>query len=101
VAYTVDAFVTLREAGLTLSYGMAKAAVHHLVGSAAAVGAGDVIGLVPEVCASGYKRISHERIDTLSNRAGMPNADFSNWTKPEIVREGGGSISNRFSWLKR
>jgi len=61
-----------------IGYGLAKAAVHHLVASLASPGSGlpkgtTVIGLLPVT------------LDTESNRAGMPDADRSTWTPLEEV----------------
>ena len=60
-------------------YGMAKAATHHLVRNLAAsdeLGAGScVAALCPTT------------IDTPSNRAGMPDADFSTWTPMEHMAD--------------
>jgi dihydropteridine reductase len=63
-----------------IGYGTAKAAVHQLVHSLAASGSGlprdsVVVGIMPET------------LDTPANRAGMPNADFSNWTPCEEVAD--------------
>ncbi|KAJ2237395.1 hypothetical protein IWW45_001004 [Coemansia sp. RSA 485] len=54
-----------------VGYGLAKAAVHQMVASLSMDGSGvaaNVVGILPTT------------IDTPSNRAGMPNADFSSWT---------------------
>ncbi|KAI7884672.1 NAD(P)-binding protein [Lichtheimia hyalospora FSU 10163] len=61
-----------------IGYGVAKAAVHHLVKDLAAKGGGlpdasKVIGLCPVT------------LDTPGNRQGMPGADFSSWTPLETV----------------
>eukprot|EP00659_Diplonema_papillatum_P011699 gene11699-18041_t len=61
-----------------IGYGMAKAAVHHLVSSLAQPDSGlptgaRVVGVLPSV------------IDTPGNRAGMPDADFTSWTPPEAI----------------
>ncbi|KAI8322812.1 NAD(P)-binding protein [Martensiomyces pterosporus] len=61
-----------------IGYGMAKAAVHHLVSSLAAQDSGvdgRVVGILPVT------------LDTPQNRAGMPGADFSSWTPLEEVAE--------------
>lgn len=57
-----------------IGYGVAKAAVHHLVKSFAADGSGLPKGVV-------VAGIAPEIIDTEMNRKWMPKADFSNWTK--------------------
>ena len=54
-------------------YGLAKAAVHHLVKSVAA----DPKVLPPGATVLG---VLPATLDTPGNRAGMPNADFSTWT---------------------
>lgn len=54
-----------------ISYGMAKAAVHHMVASLAMPGSGvdgKTVGILPVT------------LDTPGNRQGMPDADFSTWT---------------------
>ncbi|KAJ1801116.1 hypothetical protein LPJ75_006462, partial [Coemansia sp. RSA 2598] len=54
-----------------IGYGLAKAAVHQMVASLSMDGSGvqaKVVGILPTT------------IDTPSNRAGMPSADFSSWT---------------------
>ncbi|KAJ2763503.1 hypothetical protein IWQ57_005551, partial [Coemansia nantahalensis] len=55
-----------------IGYGMAKAAVHHLVASLALPGSGldgsRVVGILPQT------------LDTPANRAAMPVADFAAWT---------------------
>ena len=56
-----------------LGYGLAKAAVHHIVKSVAADPKGlpegaAIIGVLPAT------------LDTPGNRAGMPDADFGSWT---------------------
>eukprot|EP01063_Lacrimia_lanifica_P016703 TRINITY_DN23245_c0_g1_i1.p2 TRINITY_DN23245_c0_g1~~TRINITY_DN23245_c0_g1_i1.p2 ORF type:complete len:232 (+),score=89.40 TRINITY_DN23245_c0_g1_i1:51-746(+) len=63
-----------------VGYGMAKAAVHHLVLSLAAPDSGlpekaTVVGFLPTT------------IDTPMNRAGMPDADFSTWTTCEDMAD--------------
>ncbi|KAJ3183193.1 hypothetical protein HDU85_002219 [Gaertneriomyces sp. JEL0708] len=63
-----------------IGYGMAKAAVHHLVRSAATPGSGlpsdsKAIGLLPTM------------LDTPGNRSAMPNADTSSWTPLEHIAE--------------
>eukprot|EP01100_Stratorugosa_tubuloviscum_P005852 TRINITY_DN2575_c2_g2_i2.p1 TRINITY_DN2575_c2_g2~~TRINITY_DN2575_c2_g2_i2.p1 ORF type:complete len:235 (-),score=129.27 TRINITY_DN2575_c2_g2_i2:195-899(-) len=60
-----------------VSYGVSKAAVHHLIGSIASdknlpFGA-SVLGLVPET------------IDTETNRQAMPQADRSKWADPVSI----------------
>ncbi|KAJ2617031.1 letm1 and EF-hand domain-containing protein 1, mitochondrial [Coemansia sp. RSA 1365] len=61
-----------------VGYGMAKAAVHHLVTSLAMPGSGidggRVVGILPQT------------LDTPANRSAMPSADFSLWTPlPEVA----------------
>ncbi|KAJ2852587.1 hypothetical protein IWW36_000216 [Coemansia brasiliensis] len=55
-----------------IGYGMAKAAVHHMVASLAMDGSGidspRVVGVLPVT------------LDTPANRSAMPNADHSSWT---------------------
>ncbi|KAJ1731611.1 hypothetical protein LPJ61_002451 [Coemansia biformis] len=62
-----------------IGYGMAKAAVHHLVASLALPGSGldgsRVAGLLPQI------------LDTPANRNAMPSADFSAWTPLATVAE--------------
>ncbi|CUF10597.1 quinonoid dihydropteridine reductase, putative [Bodo saltans] len=63
-----------------VGYGLAKAAVHHLVSSVAADPSkmpkgSTVIGVLPVT------------LDTPGNRAGMPDADFSAWTPTMTVAE--------------
>ncbi|KAJ1965659.1 hypothetical protein GGI12_000606 [Dipsacomyces acuminosporus] len=61
-----------------IGYGMAKAAVHHLVASLALPGSGvegNVVGILPVT------------LDTPMNRQGMPDADFSSWTPLDAVAE--------------
>ncbi|ORZ33794.1 hypothetical protein BCR44DRAFT_99023, partial [Catenaria anguillulae PL171] len=61
-----------------IGYGLAKAAVHHLVQSLGAPNSG-----MPE----GAKAVAilPATLDTPANRAGMPKADFSSWTPVEEV----------------
>ncbi|ORY97343.1 hypothetical protein BCR43DRAFT_489627 [Syncephalastrum racemosum] len=59
-----------------IGYGVAKAAVHHLVSDLAAPGS----GLEGKVCA-----ICPVTLDTPMNRKFMPKADFSSWTPLETV----------------
>ncbi|KAJ2355718.1 hypothetical protein IWW50_002348 [Coemansia erecta] len=60
-----------------IGYGMAKAAVHHLVASLAMDGSGidspRVVGILPTT------------LDTPGNRSAMPDADFSSWTPLDDV----------------
>lgn len=56
-----------------LAYGVSKAATHHLVQSVAAPGGGLPAGA--SICA-----LCPITLDTPSNRADMPQADFSSWT---------------------
>ncbi|KAJ2391695.1 hypothetical protein GGI23_005365 [Coemansia sp. RSA 2559] len=62
-----------------VGYGMAKAAVHHLVASLSMPGSGIdggcVVGILPVT------------LDTPANRAGMPSADHSSWTPLKDVAE--------------
>ncbi|KAJ2687832.1 hypothetical protein IWW39_002646 [Coemansia spiralis] len=67
-----------------IGYGMAKAAVHHLVTSLAMPGSGvdgRVVGILPVT------------LDTKENRSAMPNADFTTWTPLETV------VERIFTWL--
>eukprot|EP01027_Heterolobosea_sp_BB2_P024021 GEZU01036143.1.p2 GENE.GEZU01036143.1~~GEZU01036143.1.p2 ORF type:complete len:205 (-),score=81.73 GEZU01036143.1:608-1222(-) len=61
-----------------IGYGVAKAAVHHLVGSLAAKKSG-----LPEQAT--VAAILPTTLDTPQNRAAMPNANFKNWTPLEEV----------------
>lgn len=61
-----------------IGYGMAKAAVHHLIKSLGLKDSGlpidsKVVGILPVT------------LDTPMNRKGMPNADFSSWTPLETL----------------
>ncbi|KAJ2159917.1 hypothetical protein GGH16_005246 [Coemansia sp. RSA 560] len=62
-----------------IGYGMAKAAVHHLVASLAMDGSGipspRIVGILPQT------------LDTPGNRSAMPKADFSSWTPLDTVAE--------------
>jgi len=58
-----------------ISYGIAKAAVHHLV-----ISYPEGLPNGTEICA-----ILPGVIDTPNNRAGMPNADFDSWTHPDVI----------------
>jgi dihydropteridine reductase len=63
-----------------IAYGVAKAAVHHLVRSLAQKGSGlpqesTVVGLMPVT------------LDTSMNRSGMPNANFDDWTPLDELSE--------------
>ncbi|KAJ2457823.1 hypothetical protein GGI02_006084, partial [Coemansia sp. RSA 2322] len=61
-----------------VGYGLAKAAVHHMVGSLAMPDSGidgRVVGILPVV------------LDTAENRSAMPAADFSSWTPLSEVAE--------------
>lgn len=63
-----------------IGYGLAKAAVHQLVGSLLAPGSGlpqptSVVGILPVT------------LDTPSNRRGMPDADFNQWTPLSYLAE--------------
>lgn len=75
----VGSAAALGGTGGMVGYGLAKAGVHHLVrslaaGEAAGLPAGTrVLGLLPTT------------IDTPSNRAGMPSADFSSWTPVDYL----------------
>eukprot|EP00753_Platysulcus_tardus_P001197 PLAT11151.1.p1 GENE.PLAT11151.1~~PLAT11151.1.p1 ORF type:complete len:136 (-),score=62.76 PLAT11151.1:81-488(-) len=60
-----------------IGYGISKAATHHLIASLAVPGQlpedASVLGLLPST------------LDTPTNRAGMPTADFSTWTPVDEV----------------
>jgi len=61
-----------------LSYGVSKAATHHIVKSAAAEGGGLPKGAtIAALCPL--------TLDTPTNRADMPNANFDNWTPLSVV----------------
>ncbi|KNE60986.1 hypothetical protein AMAG_06750 [Allomyces macrogynus ATCC 38327] len=62
-----------------IGYGLAKAAVHHLVRS---LGAGTSAGLPTGATALGILPVT---LDTPMNRKFMPDADFSSWTPLETV----------------
>ncbi|KAJ2094858.1 hypothetical protein GGI09_005174 [Coemansia sp. S100] len=67
-----------------IGYGMAKAAVHHLVTSLAMPGSGvdgRVVGILPVT------------LDTEENRSAMPAADFSSWTPLTTV------VEKIYTWL--
>ncbi len=61
-----------------LSYGLAKAATHHLTESLAAEGGG-----LPAQC--GVVAVLPATIDTPMNREFMADADFSTWTPAEAI----------------
>lgn len=61
-------------------YGLAKAAVHHLVKSAAA----DPAALPPGACVLGVSPLT---LDTPANRKDMPDADHSSWTALQHVAD--------------
>ena len=64
--------------GFAVGYGMSKAAVHHLAGDVGAAFRGSgrrVVCMLPTT------------IDTPANRAAMPDADFSKWTRPEAIAQ--------------
>jgi len=63
-----------------MAYGMVKAATHHMVESAAAEGS----GLPPGATALA---ILPTTIDTLANRAAMPDADTASWTSTDAIVE--------------
>jgi dihydropteridine reductase len=63
-----------------IGYGMAKAAVHHLVRSLADKSGGLPPGALPVA-------ICPVTLDTPMNRKWMPNADHSTWTPLEFVAE--------------
>lgn len=63
-----------------IGYGMAKAAVHHLVSSLAA----EKSGLPPS---SSVVAVLPVTLDTPMNRKFMPNADFSSWTPLDFVAD--------------
>ena len=60
-----------------ISYGLAKAAVHHLVISYpdGLPNGADICAILPGV------------IDTPNNRSNMPDADFNEWTPPADIAE--------------
>eukprot|EP00331_Platyophrya_macrostoma_P008536 CAMPEP_0176432054 /NCGR_PEP_ID=MMETSP0127-20121128/15169_1 /TAXON_ID=938130 /ORGANISM="Platyophrya macrostoma, Strain WH" /LENGTH=239 /DNA_ID=CAMNT_0017814159 /DNA_START=58 /DNA_END=777 /DNA_ORIENTATION=- len=66
--------------GGMIGYGLAKAAVHHLVKSLAS----DPSKLPPQATVIGVLPIT---LDTPSNRACMPTADFSSWTPTTFAAE--------------
>ncbi|KAF5296306.1 hypothetical protein FQA39_LY12523 [Lamprigera yunnana] len=61
-----------------VSYGMTKAAVHHLVKSLGAKGS----GMPKQSCCVGVLPIT---LDTPSNRLNMPDADATKWTPLQFV----------------
>ncbi|KAI8637941.1 hypothetical protein BD408DRAFT_423693 [Parasitella parasitica] len=61
-----------------IGYGMAKAAVHHLVKDLAAPNGG-----LPEGCK--VTAVLPITIDTPMNRKYMPRSDFSTWTSPQDI----------------
>ncbi|KAL0091010.1 hypothetical protein J3Q64DRAFT_1023671 [Phycomyces blakesleeanus] len=61
-----------------IGYGVAKAAVHHLVKDLASPGS----GLPPNAKVTAVCPVT---LDTPMNRSGMPKADFSSWTPTETV----------------
>ncbi|CEP18963.1 hypothetical protein [Parasitella parasitica] len=61
-----------------IGYGIAKAAVHHLVKDLAASGSG-----LPEGCK--VTAVLPVTIDTPMNRKYMPGSDFSTWTSPDDI----------------
>ncbi|KAF8958118.1 hypothetical protein BGZ46_002038 [Entomortierella lignicola] len=63
-----------------IGYGMAKAAVHHLVASLA----GPDSGIPADAKVNAILPIT---LDTPMNRSGMPNADFTSWTPCSEVAE--------------
>uniref|UniRef100_A0AC35U9J6 Dihydropteridine reductase n=1 Tax=Rhabditophanes sp. KR3021 TaxID=114890 RepID=A0AC35U9J6_9BILA len=63
-----------------IGYGMAKAAVHHLVKSLAGQNSG-----LPKDCTT--LAILPVTLDTPMNRKWMPKADFSSWTTSEFIGE--------------
>ena len=77
---TLTGAEVVREGGTSFmpAYGMSKAATHHLVQSASQ-------GYLPENCT--VNAVLPVTIDTPTNRTGMPDADFSSWTKPEDIAE--------------
>ncbi len=62
-----------------LGYGMAKAATHHLVKSLARED-GLAAGFSGVALPCHVNAILPRVLDTASNRAGMPGADFTTWT---------------------
>lgn len=67
--------------GYMLSYGTSKAAVHHMVKSLAEPSSSGLPKNARTIC------ILPSTIDTPSNRVAMPTADFSGWTRPEIIAD--------------
>ncbi|KAF5274583.1 hypothetical protein FQA39_LY07195 [Lamprigera yunnana] len=63
-----------------LGYGMVKASVHHLVKSLGGKGS----GMPKESCCVGILPVT---LDTVSNRANMPNSDFTKWTPLQFVAD--------------
>eukprot|EP01064_Diplonema_japonicum_P022884 TRINITY_DN3313_c0_g1_i1.p1 TRINITY_DN3313_c0_g1~~TRINITY_DN3313_c0_g1_i1.p1 ORF type:complete len:251 (+),score=80.26 TRINITY_DN3313_c0_g1_i1:53-754(+) len=63
-----------------IGYGMAKAAVHHLIQSLAQSDS----GLVPNTTVVG---VLPTTIDTPMNRSGMPDADFTSWTPCDAIAD--------------
>lgn len=63
-----------------LAYGVAKAAVHHMVRSIAA----DPASMPAGSCTVAVLPVT---LDTPGNREAMPTADFSSWTPPQFLAE--------------
>jgi dihydropteridine reductase len=80
VVLTGSAPVHAGGTGFMLSYGIAKAGLHHMVTSLATESGGMPNG-------SNVVCILPATIDTPGNRAGMPDADFDAWTRPEVISE--------------
>ena len=60
------------------AYGLTKAATHHLLSSLSAEDGGLPSG-------SSANALMPQTIDTKSNREAMPDADYSEWVKPEDI----------------
>jgi dihydropteridine reductase len=74
------AYAAFQSTPKAIAYGVAKAAVHHLVKS---LGSSDS-GLPDKSVVVGILPIT---LDTPMNRKGMPNADFTNWTPTEELAQ--------------
>lgn len=74
------AAAALKATSFMAGYGMAKAAVHHLIKSAAA----DPAVLPKGACVLGVSPLT---LDTPMNRKDMPDADHSNWTPLPYVAD--------------
>ena len=74
------AAAALKPTSFMAGYGMAKAAVHHLIKSAAA----DPASLPKNACVLGVSPLT---LDTPANRKDMPDADHSSWTSLPYVAD--------------